>query len=332
MRGIVNLLNNHAKHNYELSHGCNTVPVCWVCGSEELQLARQGVSNISTKDLKITDSRYGTTMTLFRCGKCGFIQCSAVNVLDFYEELKDPEYIGSSSQRIRQFQKLIQQTGKYIKQKKPNVLDIGAGTGLFINEARKCGWFAHGLEPSVWLSEQARQQGIPVITGTFPDRNCPGPYDAIFLTDVIEHLENPVSVVSELSSHLKDDGVVFVTTPNVSSFMAKIMGWKWWHYRIAHVGYYNKKTLSMLMARGGLIPVRFLYAKWCFDGKYVFERMSSYFPFLQGRKCPSFFEKTTITANFFDSYIAVFQKTNVNNMKELQNENKEINKGLTKND
>lgn len=264
---------------------------------------------MTADDFKITDSRYGTTLPLYRCLDCGFIQAAATDVLKFYRELQDDEYVESSEQRKRQFEGLISQTRGFIKASPPNVLDIGAGIGLFVETAQRSGWTACGIEPSQWLAERARQRGIPVVNGVFPHTDCRGPYDAIFLVDVIEHLEDPVSLVRALSSHLEENGVVVIATPDVSSLMAKIMGRRWWNYRVAHVGYYNRATLTRLMAKGGLEPIKFLFARWNFRGDYLLERLFRYIPFLEGKKSPAFLKKVILPLNLFDSFVAIFRKT-----------------------
>jgi 2-polyprenyl-3-methyl-5-hydroxy-6-metoxy-1,4-benzoquinol methylase len=265
--------------------------------------------DVTADNFKITDSCYGITLPLYRCLNCGFIQATTINVLKFYQELQDDEYIKSSQQRKRQFEGLIRQTKGFIQTPLPKVLDIGSGVGMFVDVALRSGWTACGIEPSQWLAEHARQRGIPVVNGVFPHEDCRGPYDAIFLVDVIEHLEDPLSIVKALPSHLDENGVVVIVTPNVSSFMAKIMGRRWWHYRIAHIGYYNRVTLTRLMANGDLEPIKFLFAKWYFRGDYLLERLFQYIPFLENKKSPAFLKNVTLPLNLFDSFVAVFRKT-----------------------
>jgi 2-polyprenyl-3-methyl-5-hydroxy-6-metoxy-1,4-benzoquinol methylase len=269
-----------------------------------------GVSKVDSDDLKITDSKYGTTLPLFRCKECGFIQCDtgANDIENLYANLEDNEYIESSPQREMQFRHLLEQTSSYVNPPTPKVLDIGAGIGLFVKEARKKGWDAEGIEPSVFLSTQAKLAGIPVMTGIFPHPECQGPYDVIYMTDVIEHIENPARTINALSDHLTPEGLVMVVTPNVSSLAARIMGSKWWHYRIAHVGYYNKQTLSRLMRRSGLELVDTISSKWYFSGDYILQRLARYLPIklLTGR-ASLLFKDIIVPVNFFDSFIAVYR-------------------------
>ena len=49
------------------------------------------------------------------------------------------------------------------------------------------------------------------------------------------------------------DGIGMMVTPDINSFFARIMGKKWWHYRVAHIGYFNRKSLNILLDRAGFL-------------------------------------------------------------------------------
>lgn len=288
---------------------------CWVCNGSNFTMFKNGVKNISSSDFKITDARYGTTMPLYKCTGCGFLQADTegCTISSFYKNLEDIEYTASGLQRQKQFRSLLKHCSKYINSEKPFVLDIGAGTGLFVNETLKLGWDVQGIEPSVYLSSEAQKTGLPVYTGTFPHHNCTGPYNAVFLTDVIEHIENPLSLLSAIPEYLTDNGIVVIVTPDVSSVMAKILGKKWWHYRIAHIGYFNKKTLNKIMQAAGFSPLCLKRAVWYFSISYMLERIVQYLPVLsevikQNRHKTAFSGKLFVPVNFFDSYIGIFKK------------------------
>jgi SAM-dependent methyltransferase len=144
-----------------------------------------------------------------------------------------------------------------------------------------------------------------MINGTFPHPDCTGPYDAIFLTDLIEHIENPASLVHSLPAALNPDGIVVVSTPNVSALMAKIMGHKWWHFRIAHIGYYNKRTLTRLMESAGFTLVRYTTSRWYFSGDYIVQRLATYLPFLS--KYDKYFKNIMLPFNIGDSMVGIFK-------------------------
>lgn len=282
---------------------------CWVCGFHAMKKIYDDGDKISLKpsSFKITDSHYGTTLSRYKCKHCGFVQCNITDVTSFYENLEDSEYIESEDQRNLQFIKLLDSVEKYIPDK-ARILDIGAGSGMFVKEALKRGYDVVGVEPSEYLVNQAESEGLPVIKGTFPESlKGKGKYDVIFMTDVIEHIADPLKMLSYLPKALKDNGIVIVTTPNVSSIAARVLGRRWWHYRIAHIGYYNKRTLKIMMHRAGMKPVKFMYAKWFFSSGYILERLRRYIPFIAPieKVAP---KNIMIPVNLFDSMLVIFKR------------------------
>jgi 2-polyprenyl-3-methyl-5-hydroxy-6-metoxy-1,4-benzoquinol methylase len=280
---------------------------CWVCDSRRFTpCGGSETINITPDDFKITDSRYGLTMPRFKCADCGFVQCDMSDVTVYYERLEDKEYIDSGEQRALQFHKLLNQVARFIP---PNgkILDIGAGSGLFVKEALLEGYSATGIEPSKYLADKAKEDGLPVVCGTFPRDCAVDKYDSVFLTDVIEHLTNPVNMLAALAEYLTDDGVVVITTPDVSSAAARLLGPRWWHYRIAHVGYYDKRTLAAIMSKAGFVPTAWKYAKWYFSADYIVKRLSRYLPFLSplAKIVPS---RVIMPVNLFDSRIGIFTR------------------------
>ena len=57
-------------------------------------------------------------------------------------------------------------------------------------------------------------------------------YDLIFAIEIIEHLENPFQFISQMKKHLKKDGMIILSTPNVNSFFDRI------HYFFTGYPYY----------------------------------------------------------------------------------------------
>lgn len=279
---------------------------CWVC-EKNVFTRVGGIDNLSLHPdrFKITDANYSISMPRYKCRNCGFIQCDTTDVTEFYKGLEDEEYISSSLQRALQFKKLLKNVKHYIPAN-GKILDIGAGSGLFLREAANLGYSAIGIEPSQFLANAGKKNGLNIIQGTFPN-NCPHEkYDVIFLTDVIEHIADPLSMLESIPNFLTSGGRVIITTPDVSSVTARVMGRRWWHYRIAHIGYYNRHTLEMIMDRAGMRMVKLKYAKWYFSSRYIAERLLNYLPFAKplAKLAP---KKLMIPLNLFDSRLFVFE-------------------------
>jgi 2-polyprenyl-3-methyl-5-hydroxy-6-metoxy-1,4-benzoquinol methylase len=282
---------------------------CWVCGNESLSLIKASniENNISSKSFSITDDNYGVTNDIYQCNSCGFMQCHKLNnVLNYYVDMKDKSYIETSEQRSLQMQKIIESFNKVKKRGK--LLDVGAGSGLLVAKANSAGYVAEGIEPSVWLYESAIENNLKMYLGTLPHKKIKNKYDVVCLIDVIEHVNNPVGMLNEVNNILDNNGIGVLITPDVGSVMARILKWKWWHFRIAHIGYFNKKTIELCLNNSGFEIVSISKPSWYFLADYLFSRISNYMPLFGRIKLPSTFSKYTIPLNLYDSFQIIFQK------------------------
>lgn len=102
------------------------------------------------------------------------------------------------------------------------ILEVGSGLGYYSYALYKDGFInVLGLDISENAVENAKQiYGINYICEDVKDyakRNI-GVYDVIIMTEVIEHIENPLSFLESLSLLLKESGKIILTTPNRSFF------------------------------------------------------------------------------------------------------------------
>jgi 2-polyprenyl-3-methyl-5-hydroxy-6-metoxy-1,4-benzoquinol methylase len=160
------------------------------------------------------------------------------------------------------------------------LLEVGAGSGLLIAEAHRLGLDATGVEPSRSLVAAAqRLNGVELLQGTFPHPQLQGrQFDLIYIVDVIEHLDDPVRMLEACSAALSSHGVLVVVTPDVSSLAARILRHRWWHFRLAHVGYFNNRSMREAARKTGLAVQSIRRVQWFFPIHYLAERVAQYLP------------------------------------------------------
>jgi trans-aconitate methyltransferase len=225
------------------------------------------------------------------------------DVLNFYQELEDPAYVEGSVGRSIQARKILNVLSKYIS--KGHLLDIGAGSGILVEQALLMGYQAVGIEPSKWLCGKAREKGIPVQLGAFPSEKLRERYDIITCIDVIEHVSNPFEFLSQIRSRMEANGVLAVVTPDVMSAFAKLFGWRWWHFRLAHIGYFSKKNFTHLAERAGFDVVSISSPSWYFNLDYICKRAENYLPKFICRSLTNFFKKAVIPIKLYDSILCI---------------------------
>lgn len=257
---------------------------CWICESndEVVWKAGNGPETLRPEDLKITDDRYGVTLPLWRCSACGFIHADRDQVGDLaalYGELVDDDYDESQDTRALQMQWLLG-VARRVHPGARTGLDIGAASGLLVRTGRDAGLDMVGVEPSASLVEVARRtNGVELKHGVYPHPELEGRrFDLVFLVDVIEHVDDPLELLRSCGDALAPGGVALVVTPDIGSVTARMMGRRWWHLRLAHVGYFDSGSFGEAARRAGLSVVDEIRAKWFFRVEYLARRLEQYLP------------------------------------------------------
>jgi len=280
---------------------------CWICGSRRLVLRKPANygGRLDSHAFAITDSNYGVTAAVYQCRGCGFLQCAELeDVTHFYEDLEDEGYEAGRTERRLQLRKILQRVQRY--RGHGRLLDIGAASGILVGEARQMGYEAEGVEPSRWLQQRAVERRLPVHHGTFPHPGSGGVYDVITLIDVIEHVTAPLSLLRAIRRALAPQGVLVVVTPDVRSVPARVLGWRWWHFRVAHVGYFDRSTIELAARRSGLAPVAFHRPGWFFSGDYLWDRAWKLVG-MAGPRAPAVLKRVTLPLNPRDSLLAILK-------------------------
>ena len=158
---------------------------------------------------------------------------------------------------------------KYTGLEKGNVLDIGAGTGAFLNQMKEKGWNVKGLEPEEKAREFA-QVNYEILLD--PPQNLEelleGTFDAITLWHVLEHVHNLKLYLNRFYELLKEKGVLFVAVPNYLSADAKKYGPDWAAYDVPrHLYHFSPRSMKILMRKYGFSVDEVLPMK--FDSFYV---------------------------------------------------------------
>jgi len=97
------------------------------------------------------------------------------------------------------------------------VLDVGCGFGGFVDLMRKRGWDAEGVDPSPTVVDAATRKGRPVRLGTLEALPTDsGPYDAITMFYVLEHLPDPMGALRKSFDLLVPGGTLLVRVPHTT--------------------------------------------------------------------------------------------------------------------
>ena len=153
--------------------------------------------------------------------------------------------------------------------KKGKLLDIGAGTGDFIQVAQQNGWNVTGIEPDDQARTIANTKTNNVVYNLEKlDQLETQVYDVITLWHVLEHLPNLEAHIELLKKLLKPNGTLIVAVPNFKSYDANYYKEFWAAYDVPrHLWHFSKNAINSLFDKYDMGVIKTLPMKY--DAYYV---------------------------------------------------------------
>jgi len=136
------------------------------------------------------------------------------------------------------------------------LLDIGCGDGRFLKRMHDLGWTVQGVEVDPLSAKFAAETfGLSVHAGTVESAMFPDNYfDAVTMSHVIEHVYDPIALLSECRRILRPAGLLVVATPNIESMGHKYFGRMWRDLDPPrHLHLFSLKTMGIVLRRAGFI-------------------------------------------------------------------------------
>jgi 2-polyprenyl-3-methyl-5-hydroxy-6-metoxy-1,4-benzoquinol methylase len=151
-----------------------------------------------------------------------------------------------------------------IYKKSGRLLDVGVGTGLFMDIAQKAGFEVYGLDVSSYaIGEVARRLKIDkqqrmVISELKKNTFKKDFFDVVNMRHSIEHIKDPAKTLKNVYQILKPGGVVAIATPNSFGPHATIFKELWPHWSEPfHIQFFSKKSLQKLILKSGFNVLKF---------------------------------------------------------------------------
>ena len=145
------------------------------------------------------------------------------------------------------------------------VLDVGAGTGDFVELASRT-FRMTAVEPSSYLAERIRRRAdCDVFEGAFEDFSPAEAFDAVLLIDIIEHAADPRRLVRHAAAVLRPGGILFVCTVDSRALLYRLGPAVWRASRVSsharyvlhrifcqqHNWYFNRGVLDRVVRGAG---------------------------------------------------------------------------------
>ena len=137
-----------------------------------------------------------------------------------------------------------------LKLKGTRILEIGFGNGSFLTFCENKNLNVTGTEQNELLNNAAIEKGFSIIKNDQLDEffDSKSNFDAIFLFDVIEHIEfnDLILFFSRLRSILSEEGIIFCRFPNGDSSLSMAY-YNGDHTHQSYLGYSKLKYLAKII-------------------------------------------------------------------------------------
>lgn len=226
---------------------------CPLCNSKNVTV------RYTCEDFTTTHERFQLT----ECQDCTFIfttpQPTEASIGKYYES---PEYISHSESNTSLFDKaytLARKQALNWKRKivesnqssRGKLLDVGCGTGNFLQHMNAHGWETTGVEPSQSAAAKAKNKNAGKI---FQNINeiIDQKFDVITLWHVLEHLHEPKKKLESLRNLLEETGTIIIAVPNHESYDAKHYRNYWAAYDVPrHLWHFSQANMKSLLEETG---------------------------------------------------------------------------------
>ncbi|WP_103865114.1 class I SAM-dependent methyltransferase [Aquimarina sp. I32.4] len=176
----------------------------------------------------------------------------------FFEKLYHTVKTYSLNKKVKLIYKLNNHPGK--------LLDIGAGTGDFLNVAKQKGWQVEGVEPNDQAKKIAKQKGVTLQADMLSLESHH--FDVITMWHVLEHVPDLKDQIKKIKKAIKPGGFVVIAVPNFKSFDANYYKSFWAAYDVPrHLWHFSKTSIQKFFKEEGLDLVEIQPMK--FDSFYV---------------------------------------------------------------
>jgi SAM-dependent methyltransferase len=248
---------------------------CWICGATDLARCHRAVLDFSAwrgQDPELA-AYTGEAIWLCRCRACGFAQPERIPGLPrYFERMYDQRWSAAwvaeefhSTCKDVIFDRILDELDDRVRSHRRRLLDIGSHAGRFLQLASRAGWQAEGTEINPRTATYAAEQtGAPVHRVRAEQVVELGKqFDAVTLTDVLEHIPEPVAVLSTVRRVLGANGWISVKVPCAPAQLLK----ETWRARLrrgyratladnlVHVSHFSPRSLRLALARAGFAQI-----------------------------------------------------------------------------
>ncbi|MEI9986560.1 MAG: class I SAM-dependent methyltransferase [Aliidongia sp.] len=148
--------------------------------------------------------------------------------------------------RVKRWARLFSRPG--------TAFEMGCGDAMMLASLSRLGWQVLGSERTEESAAAARMKsGLPIVVGGPEAIDPTARFDLIVLNQVLEHLDAPGAVITQLAGMLAPGGKLVIDVPNFASWQSLFGGTGWFHLDVPrHLHHFTRPSLTLLLRRHGL--------------------------------------------------------------------------------
>jgi SAM-dependent methyltransferase len=239
---------------------------------------------LTVKDYTVSGQRF----SIWQCDNCTLRFTQDVpdenSIGDYYQSEDYVSHTNTSKGFINRLYQIVRT--KTLRQKRRLVceltgknqgelLDVGSGTGAFVNEMRENGWNVVGLEPDAGARRIAGEIGCELKNVDELFKLPANSFDAITLWHVLEHVHELQKYLQQFQTLLKGHGRLIVAVPNYTCLDASVYKEYWAAYDVPrHLYHFSPLAMKLLIEKNSMKIIDYK-AMW-FDSFYVSLLSSKY--------------------------------------------------------
>jgi 2-polyprenyl-3-methyl-5-hydroxy-6-metoxy-1,4-benzoquinol methylase len=184
---------------------------------------------------------------LFECEKCKTLFTNRnVNLKELLNNYENAEYDSNIEAKFAA-KTYVKYLTKALPSFKGSVLDIGAGDGAFLSEARKVFATSNlGIEPSIKAIEKKDDSQVKIANLAIEDFKPNEKYDMVTCFQTIEHLNDPRQFISNMKNFLKPGGFMVISCHNRLSLVNRLLGEKSPIFDVEHLQVFTSQGIELL--------------------------------------------------------------------------------------
>ncbi len=135
-----------------------------------------------------------------------------------------------------------------------HILDVGSGLGIFPHGIKHAGWNCTAIDPDKSAVEHiVANVGVRAIQCDFMTAELSECYDAISFNKVLEHVDDPISMLNHSKKYLAPRGFVYVEVPDGE--MAAREGKGREEFFIDHIHVFSFASTVLMAKKAGFTPL-----------------------------------------------------------------------------